>query len=222
MKNNRMMIRFLADYFYINIFILDIQDDKIYVNYPEEQFNIFKMNLFLIFYNDVFEPLINENKLWNYNQEYIKKLINVNSSNINVFNDNFSKDYTDKVFQIGSEDLTKYLNNNNDDDNEIDEDCDNKYEEIITEDDTNDYKLIEVDTTETEMKVDNDMTSDVFVKCNKNDKIELPDINMKMKLSELQQLAVKHNISLVSGKTKSGKDKYKTKKILLNDLKRLL
>ena len=64
-KNNKMVIRFLADYLFINIFILNIQDDILYAVYSDDNFNIYKMNVFLVYYNEIFEPLVyNKNKLW--------------------------------------------------------------------------------------------------------------------------------------------------------------
>ena len=129
-KNNRMSLRFLTNYLNVNIFLINIQENKIYSVYPEETFNIFKINIFLVYNNKIFEPLgYDENLLWNYKFEPFKKLINIDNQLICTLNSNFSKDCDEKIFQIGTEDIDIYLdkiNNNNNDDIVND----NNFEEI--------------------------------------------------------------------------------------------
>jgi hypothetical protein len=246
-----MMLRYLADYFYVNLFLLNIQEDKIYAIYPEEHFNIFKMNIFLAFSNDVFEPVIYNNlKLWNHETEPFKKLINVDKSSIGVLNMDFSNNVLKeaKLFKTGTEDLDRYLpesyikkmeelekNLDSKDSVHLNE-SENKFEEVEDFDENNE-EVVHDDVTETELDVliiKND--NDVFcTKANINDTIsdkkkkkkkskKLPDlsnVSMKMKLTELQKLAKKCGIKLTKGKTKSGKPKMKTKSSLVKDLKLL-
>jgi len=129
-KNNRMVLRVLTEYFNVNIFVLNISEDRIYSVYSDELFNTFKMNIFLSFYDEIFEPIIyKENKLWKYNDDPFKKLINVDKLKINVLGVDF-KNKIDIPFQIGTENLEKYFESENKDgdegaeDNEEDKDKD--------------------------------------------------------------------------------------------------
>jgi hypothetical protein len=280
-KNNKMVIRFLSDYFHINIFLLDIQDDKIYAIFKEEYFNIFKMNLFLVFHNNMFEPMIlTKHTLLNYNDEPLKKLINVDKLTINIFNDDFSVKPVSKVFQIGTENLDEYLSNLNLDKygkyKNIDH-LDNSYNEIIdggndghntdllnevvedtdvvittikneifytkskkmekgnkskllddVTDNTNNKLLLDDVTDNTNNKLllddvaDNTNNKLLLDDVSNNDHItesnRLNNVNMKMKLIELQVLATKFGISTQNGLTKHGKKKMKTKGELIKEL----
>lgn len=105
-KNNKLVLRYIAEYFNINIFLVNILEDRIYAIYPEEQFNVYKMNLFLTFYDGIFEPLVYEKKLWKYNDSAFKRLIVVNQMHIHTFNYDTSTKPIE--FKKGPEDLLKY------------------------------------------------------------------------------------------------------------------
>lgn len=249
-KNNKMVLRYLTDYFNINIFLLNILEDKIYAIYPEELFNIFKMNIFLVFYNDIFEPLVyKENKLWNYNLGPFKKLINVNRAKIIPLCVNLSKKKEEKniEFKIGNEDLDKYLNidiikekNKNEKIINKNEKIINKNEEIINNDEEiiqdNEYNEIyinrinkkllvkDIEDTEIEQYENNDESSIFYKKKNIVDKSEIKkinELNEKMKLIELQELAKKHNLDIVNINSQN-KKKNKTKSQLIKELKELI
>ena len=150
-KNNKMVLQVLSDYFNINIFLLNVSEDKLYAIYSEELFNMFKMNVFISHNDGIFEPLCyNDKKLWKYDDEPLKKLINVEKQKINVMDVSFLNNNEERLFQAGSEDLNKYLNleeketiKDDDDDarckggkggnesNESDED--NDYDELFSE-----------------------------------------------------------------------------------------
>ncbi len=172
-KNNKIVLRYLADYFNINIFLINIPEDRIYAIYPEEQFNVYKMHIFLTFYEDTFEPLVYNKKLWKYDDGPFKRLIVVNKMHINTFN--FNPLIEEKEFVVGPEDLTKY------DDRvehiepvepvieETDKDIEeNKYDEVFTnsDSDSNSVYINDTDGTEIEIELGNSKRStvDIFVK----------------------------------------------------------
>lgn len=109
-RNSRIVIRYIADVFGINIFLVNVLEDKIYAIYPEEMFNCYKMNLFLSYYNETFEPLtFNGKRLWHYNDGPFRKLIIINKAHINLMNVDFTNKTKDKQFILGIENLNKYL-----------------------------------------------------------------------------------------------------------------
>lgn len=246
-KNNRMVIRFLSDYFNVNIFLLNILEDKIYAIYGEENYNIYKGTLFLSFYNDVFEPLTyNDTYLWAYHSEPLKKLINVDRQKIIVMDVNFGKTSDPKAFQIGSEDLTKYMKI------EPETECEegiappNQFDEMIEEaDKDNSHEMTINDPEESEIQIEKkNRNKDIF--CKKDDvkkgsdkeskkgsskkgskkeskkkKVQVTEeLDPKMKLEELQTIAEKYGLTL-EVETKTGKAKKKTKAQLIEELQAL-
>ena len=126
-KNNRMVIRFLADYYKLNIFLLNITEDKIYAIYREENYNMYKPAILLSFFSDTFEPITyHDTYLWNYDTDPLRKLINVDRQKINLFDVDFSgnKNKIIPVFQPMSEDLTKYLHQDKQDEQDKQEEQD--------------------------------------------------------------------------------------------------
>ena len=117
-----MILRLLTDYFFINIFILDVYEDKLYAVYPEEFFNMYKMNVFMSVYDEIFEPLTYKKcKLWNYDVEPFKKIINVEKSYIIPQTADLSKNADVKLFQSKTENLDKYIVNVENKDNNFEE-----------------------------------------------------------------------------------------------------
>jgi len=238
-ENNIVILRFLADYLHINIFLLNINEDKIHAIYPEEKFNIFKYTIFLSYYDKVFEPITYKNiMLFNHDLDPIKKLINVDSQFINVSLDgNLNQEITKKIFTIDSEDLDKYLNLNpnsnpkpnssNQEQDQVDNNIDENIDLEIDEDDENLDENLEInDNEETEIITEPKKNGkDIFCKKEKNkedkveakvvDKEKLKNLDIKMKLVELQDLADLYKIN-----TKN-KNKNKTKQELFNELTKL-
>lgn len=232
-KNNRMVLRFISDYFNINIFLLNVLEDKVYAVYGEPNYNTYKATVFLSFYEDSFEPITYaEDRLWMYTTEPLKKLINVDKLKINVMDVNFGKSTEPKVFQIGSEDLEKYMKVDIETEQEeepVASGPENQFDENIDDDEhekASSNDLIIEDAEESEVMVEKrDYKKDIFCKQKdlkkksktkkKKPKIE---VDPKMKLDELQDLALEHDVEIeVAGKT--GKMKKKTKAQLIEDLK---
>lgn len=108
-KNNKMVIRYLADFLFINIFILNIQDDTLYAVYSDENFNVHKLNIFLVYYNELFEPLVyDKNKLWSHQHDPCKKIFNVDKQLVSQFDDNFLENKSSKPLQLGPDNFDKY------------------------------------------------------------------------------------------------------------------
>lgn len=230
LKNNKMLLRYLADYFNINIFLLNITEDKIYSVYSDKNCNIFKVNIILSFYNDIFEPLeyiITKSCRWLYDTEPLKKLINVDKSKIIVMNFNFdiNSEHDTIEFTVGSFDTSKYFPQQNTNQTE---DKNNEYEEIV--DCGVEQNDMYINNTETEINLQNTKSideNDIFFKQNEvvkktvvNIYKDLENLSDKMKLNELQELAKKYKISL--DHIIDGKKKKKTKNQLVVDLNGLI
>jgi hypothetical protein len=242
-KNNKMVIRYLAEHLHLNIFIMNIQEDNLYAVYPENALCIHKMNIFLVYYNDIFEPLIyNKYKLWTSTMEPCQKLFNVDKHLISKFNDNFMESTDSGIIQIGKDDLDKYMSHNLRFKSDILEVCDNTNTNI-NDNDTS----IQTTDNDTNINIENQNTSDNYYKeindsnisedvtevCTEKDivisnaenifckKLEAIDIKklQKMKLDQLQILATKYGISIQI--KKDDKTKNKTKAQLIQDIKLL-
>jgi len=72
---NQYVIRFVANYFHVNIFVLNLEDDRI--EYFDEVFVPFKKNIFLLKYSDNnFEPMFTEcTRFFNYSDTIIQFII---------------------------------------------------------------------------------------------------------------------------------------------------
>lgn len=70
-------IQMISDYFDLNIFILDFNDEKIYVFYHENVFNKYKSNIFLTHVKQSYEPVFyyDNSKIFNYDNPIFSKLI---------------------------------------------------------------------------------------------------------------------------------------------------
>lgn len=92
-----------AEYFHINIFIIDLKEDKLYAT--NNNFISFKKNIFLIKINNNYEPIyFNDKKYLQYNSDIINTILE-NIENVNIFDNEENK------FNIHIDNLDKYLNN---------------------------------------------------------------------------------------------------------------
>jgi hypothetical protein len=167
-KNNIMTLRFLSDYLHVNIFLLNANEDKIYAIYPEEEYNIFKTSILLSFYDNVFEPIVyKNNNVWNNDMEPLKKLINIDKKYIGILNCNFKKNNDNeddvKIFTVGSENLSKYLINDNKNDNEDKSDDKNDNEDKSDDKNDNEDKSDDKNNENEEADEDNEF-DEVYIK----------------------------------------------------------
>lgn len=104
-KNNisKPLVRYFADFFNINIFIVNILEDKISAIFAEEYLDVFKPCIVLSYYENIFESLsFDDSFIWNGNACFDK-----------IIETNISRLYTwDKTFpdvSVQNIDLDKYL-----------------------------------------------------------------------------------------------------------------
>ncbi len=205
---DKFVIRYLADFLHINIFTLDIKNDKLIYN-GSEKFMCFKKSIFLFdFSNNNFQPIqIDGSYISNYNSSVIKKLVQSNYfveyANTNATQcKNGKNDYL--PFLTGTcenpllmeHDIIKYndadksidiCKNNDSDANNFNEDCDES------------ENVINIAEAENKSKLSMQVIS-------------------KMKIAELKLIAQKYNIDTTY--TNSGnKICTKTRMMLINNIK---
>lgn len=107
--NDKMFVRYLADYLNINIFIINIAEDKIFVVFNETELNIHKPTIFLSLYNNIFEPISYENKfIWNNTIAFNKVL--TDKQLLYVMNNTIINTHESLIIN-NQENLDKYLCN---------------------------------------------------------------------------------------------------------------
>jgi hypothetical protein len=198
----KLTLKLLADYFSINIFILNILEDKLYVVSGTDHYDMFRLNVFISLNNNTFEPLsyLNETML-PYNNMLVKKIISIHKNILILFNTNLNEadaqtqlEFTFKLSDFNVVPLQK-------------PNKENEYIDI-TESDTNafvkDVELKSNDSSQPEDKV-----GIVF------------NISPKMKLDALQEMATKFNININKSGT-NGKPKPKTKTELVDEIKTIM
>lgn len=229
-KNNKLIIKLIADYLNTNIFILNISEDRIYTISGNGFFDLFRTNLFLIYNDEVFEPL-NYNNCYTikYNTELMKKLINVDSNLITLIDANLNKN-ENIGFKIKFIDLQPYLRMIP---KTIKEDTCKEKNESDGKDKSDDKEKIDIENEYDEV-YPNESDANVFVKDvekhNNEDeeedtlnkvKIDLNiKISNKMKVEEIKQIAEKLNIKL--NKKIGTKEKNKTKSELIEEIQKKL
>ena len=223
-KTNKLVMKVIADYLSLNIFILNVVEDRIYVVSENDYYDMFRSNIFLVFNEDIFEPLIySDSSVLDYSAGPIKKLITVDKNVIILMDANLSE-HTPIQFNLKLSNINKYSKlikevpvDKADEPDEVevvvvavtgktsDPSIENEYEEVIPEEsDANAYiKDVEGGS---DSKTENPQL--VF------------KISSKMKLDELQVIAKKLNIVLEKDK---GKKKLpKTKGDLIDDINKVL
>ena len=218
------IIKYLSDYLSINIFIIDLNLDKLYFAGGNE-FIPFKKNIFLIKYSDgLFEPLFTEqSKTFSINDNLIKYII-ANKDCVNIY---FTSDlssgfneYTEPLVAVKkltkkeiaekkkAEDIetAKYVKSDKCDKYDKYDETQNAYIESDTE------EIIEEIFEKSPKKQIKDMGfSDDKIKIKKS------DIKNTMKLDELQKIAI--SLDLILNKKIDGKTKTKTKQELIDEIK---
>jgi len=216
-----MVIKFLSDYFNLNIFILNLKKGIIESSYKEDYLNKFKKNIFLIKINDDYEPILCNNKcLFDYNDLIFNVIISHNKNLVKCINIDYSSRRSIKIFTIGSENLDNYIREEYVNENNLE----NNYDELIDNNENKINNVIDInDSIDTDIDIHN-QSEDIFYKKEKEiDNFEIKSINIKMKLKELQDIAKKLKIDIYSNnKTKKGTFKLKTKMILYDSIVKLL
>lgn len=200
-KNNKMMLQYVADYFNINIIIFHINNEKIMAVYTEENYNKYKQTILLSLFDDVFESLhYNGRYLFNINDDVIKKLIHVDKE--------FIYNMNNELISVKNDEYEKFKELNIEENNE--DNCFDEESDVDNEDSIN-Y----IDKTETEIDTTN-IVGGIFIK--PDSPITPYIIHSKMKLEELQDIAVKMKVDINDGVLKNGKPKKKKKEQLYNNI----
>ncbi|ARF09633.1 hypothetical protein Indivirus_2_12 [Indivirus ILV1] len=201
-KTNKVTLKLIADYFYLNIFLFNVIEDKIYVVSENNSYDMFRKSIMLVLNESTFEPMVYNNILISeYTSGPIKKLVTVDKKFLVLLDTNL-KDSIPAHFTIRLSDISKYLKEENKPEQSQDTDNqENEYAEVIpNESDANAY-IKDIESTEKEI-------------VNKPQLVF--NISQKMKLSEIQDIAKKLNIDLNNGPKK------KTKIELMNEINSVL
>lgn len=238
--NNKVVLKYLSDYFCLNIWILFCDTNEIYLSYANNKCNTYRKNIILCYDSEklVYEPVCKidlETFIFEHDDELIVHLFdNIDMINpINVDLKKHSLDFSD----MNTDDLEhySYINKPKVKKNKFSTN-DNK-QDLEPEISSNNVKISDENVEE----INNDETTKpvndnkkLFTK--KNLKVEytddelnetitnkqtivptiVPDVNMKMKLKELQEIAEKQKISIT--RKVNGKQKNKTKEELISEI----
>jgi hypothetical protein len=211
-KINKLVLKILADYFNVNIFLLNIIEDKVYVISENDFYDMFRPNLLLVFTDDIFEPLTYCNtSVLDYNTSPIKKLITIDKNMLILLDTNL-KEERHLSFNIQLSNLNKFVKK------EIKIEQKNVVNEIQIQGNVNNT----LDTVQLSEKVE-----DVHGVDNEYGEVTVEDseanidsthltfkLSAKMKLDELQLIAKKLNIII----EKDGTKKKKTKNELMSEI----
>lgn len=215
--NSTYYLRYLSDYFHCNIFIIDFEQERIFIVYPERNFNRFKCNILLSFNDNHYEPLFYDNNgIWEYNNPVIEYILS-NYTHLIVsipFSDN-NENNDEEIFKLGVEDLNKYI--------DIDKNSkiQDRIDEIIKEE--NGYQEITLNE-EQEFTIENNNSDieDNIEDNNEDNNEEEIKVNNTMKIKELRENAIKLDIDITKGKYKNGNPIYKTKNELIDEMINIL
>lgn len=226
MKNNYSgkVLKFLCDYFHINIFIIDIEKDQLC--YPGNKYIPYRNTIFVLKFEDgTFEPVSIQNmRVFGPALKLIEN-IRKNPDYVTVINLGESMSLG---IEEENEDLTKYLpqiekprnriniqktlaeqhekvnvDKNCEPENQYKEDTCNSDNEIHTDlNQTQKLQLTQILSSESESDNDDDNKKIKKLKPKNNSKYKIADIKTSLKLDELRNIATDLNIN-ITGKTKS-------------------
>lgn len=111
-----LIIKYIIDYFNINMFIIDVPNDILTVCYSDASFDVYKNTIIMSLCEDVYEPVYNlGNSFWKYSDENYRRLLENITKNINFIDviDFNPKTKQPKTFVIEETlNLTSYLTHN--------------------------------------------------------------------------------------------------------------
>lgn len=208
-KVTRLTLKLIADYFSINIFILNITEDKLYVVSHNDRYDMFRFNVFVSLNNDTFESLTYGNeRMLTFDNVIVKKLISIHKNILILFNVDMGENngaIPDFVMKL--DDLVQPIVNK-----------ENEYDEI-TESDSNAFvKDIENNCEDKSKK----SKSKIVVNEEGPTGIVF-NVSLKMKLDALQDMATKLNIDInKNGANSKTKTKPKTKNELVDEINKIM
>src|SRR3989304_5469684 len=197
------LIKYLTFYLCINLFIFDSNVNKIYCEYHDDECNVFKPFVLMIYENDKFCVISYKHSfMLNYNNDVVKKILNVDYNIINcldenktfIFDTSVDKDISIIEPDCMYEELSSDNNNGDDDYNTYD-----NYENIGTKYNPSDNSIF--------CKIKNDENSRIHI----NGVVK--KLNERIKLIDLQRIAEEHGVNILNDIGKR-----KTKKILISEI----
>ena len=236
------MLRYITDYLYINLFIIDVEEDAlIYVG--TKNMVPFKKNIFLLKLKDDDNTLSNDKYIYhpffskkNNHSDIMRKIVN-SKFLVEYLDCDFNSDYEDLSFDIKKEELDRYLDKI--EDNSDNESNDDDIEDAFEESDIEDAENIEIckladgitdkpDFSDNESSDDGD-DNDIDTKFLVDDIDEDDDeevlncvvdkisVDNSYKVVDLKKIAKENGIKL-SFTDKTGKKKNKNKKMLIEEI----
>lgn len=199
-KTNKIILKLIADYFYINIFLFNVIEDKIYVVSGNNSYDMFRKSIMLVLNDMTFDPIVyNNTSILEYTSGPIKKLVTVDKKFLILLDTNL-KENIPAHFTIRLDDVSRYLKEEetveqpqvkqSSDGN----DQENEYGEVVpNESDANAY-IKDIENTEKEISGKSPSAPQLVF-----------NISQKMKLNELQDIAKKLNVDLNKGSKKKTK-----------------
>jgi hypothetical protein len=184
------VIRYLADYLHINIFILNVTDGKLYYVGTDEWVT-YKKNLLLIKHNNNFEPVYTSTNKYFLPNSKLVSFLTSKPYIVNIMNCDFINN-TEKEFHEGKDELDNYISDNpklTDKNNTLNEESEamNQFEEGTSENSEEDDE-------------DNDLDYS------------------KMSYTEIKKIASDYDIHLYY--IKDGKKKKKSKSMIIKDIEK--
>lgn len=222
MDNTKNVIIKLAEYFSVNIYIFDIDNNRVLVGHGGDNLDKYNMSIILSYFSGSYEPIFYDNvSLLKPNNNIIESFLSYNRiellglSNDSEFkNVELSTENLDRFQVEVQNEYTEYI-----DDLNIDE-VDDDPGLTVTENDN----IIENLSEDSE---DDKSNNELFLKKKtKNNSVSslncstVMPISLKMKLCQLQDIAKKHHIIISDGITKKGTPKLKTKVELYKEIRK--
>jgi hypothetical protein len=106
---NNFTLRLISDYFHVNLFVIDIEDDSLKASIGNN-FIPYKKNIFMIrIEGNNFEPVFyNDKKFLEHDSTLIKDLLK-NSDRLEIYDVNLKLSSDTQVFEVKEEELDKYI-----------------------------------------------------------------------------------------------------------------
>lgn len=203
-KVNKIILKLIADYFSLNLFILNISLDYMNIVSSIDYFDMFRQNVIISFCDDSFEPVLyNNNSLLDYNNDLIQHLL-LNPT-LMIFSNDKSIKFCVK------------LDNINNSEKEVNKTDKVEHQNVILSNDSllssSSHSLTNFQSEIKEEINENNYTE--IQPDNKQIKMDIK-INNKMKLEEIQSIAQKLNIDIKIV------NRRKTKDQLMAEIKKVL
>jgi len=186
------LIQVICQILGINFIIFDYKEEKINCIFDGDYMNPWRVTVFMAKYDNDWEPLFCDKKMFSYNDSYLKKILT--TEEINYYNSDYlGKDYSlmDNINILLDEENIEDFSNDEDSDSAKDTSIDKK------------LSLSESDSNDTEIKEEIDV-NETFI----NPQEEIKEMNLNktklksLKKAEIFELIKKLNLDITANDTK--------------------